>query len=186
MVKPFSMLSLKLQKRTSMWLGTNCSTGDTRKRSKQDIDRKLSQTKVKQQFVYLFIFFTCVDLIFTIWCGPVGRHWQEAVAKLSQSVDDRYGCVHNWARHCPEQQLWWGVHNLRGQSNITQYRQITHNCLFTVTCITQAAEIRQAWRSEYDFPFNRLARNHSAWNVYPQYFTYKRGQTLVLLSCWGI
>lgn len=25
-VKPFSMLSLKLQKRTSMWLGTNCST----------------------------------------------------------------------------------------------------------------------------------------------------------------
>lgn len=26
MVKPFSMLSLKLQNRTSMWLGTNCST----------------------------------------------------------------------------------------------------------------------------------------------------------------
>lgn len=143
MVKPFSTLSLKLQKRTSTWLGTNCSTGDTRKSSKQDVHRKVPVT---QQVVFCFLF-TCVDVIFTLWGGPVGRHWQEAVAKLSQSVADRYGRVHHWARHGPERHLWWGVHNLCKQSNIIQYRQITHSYLFPAPRVTKGAEIRQAWKS---------------------------------------
>lgn len=71
-----------------------------------------------------------MDVIFTVWCGPVGRHRQEAVAKLLQSVGDRYGCVHNWARHCTEQQLWWGVHNLRRQSNINTI-QTNHSAKYS-------------------------------------------------------
>lgn len=35
MVKPFSMLSLKLQNRTSTWPGTNCNTAQIKNEKKQ-------------------------------------------------------------------------------------------------------------------------------------------------------
>lgn len=45
MVKPFSMLSLKLQKRMSMCLGTNCRTGEQGKFNILYYNRKSLQTE---------------------------------------------------------------------------------------------------------------------------------------------
>lgn len=124
MVKPFSMLSLKLQNRTSMWLGTNCSTAQS---EDKESFRPSLKTKVYHRLFKCWLqverSFTCVDLIFAVWCCPVGRHRQEAAPRPSQSIDDRYGCVHDWTRHHPKHKPWWGVHNLHRQSRNIWQRQ---------------------------------------------------------------
>lgn len=83
MVKPFSMLSLKLQKRMSMCLGTNCSTGEQGKFNILYYNRRSLQTEEKQKKLLVFYLYGCdiYDLVLSSWETLTGNDGQTFVER---------------------------------------------------------------------------------------------------------